>query len=176
MVTITPNEQSWEVSVEREEIVDVAESCPRQAYLEARIPELASSVDALTITTLSRDQGWSDTHAVIGSYDHSFSWFEATIVTPTFHTRGGSRRFQVNRHGHPEPCRHVNRWTDDDADQSKRDWLAQIRGGDIIQVTPRAGTTVNTRLGASRPLTCLPRLQIVAEYCLWRQYHRHGSL
>lgn len=153
MDTITPDELSWEVSVEREEIVDVGESCPRRAYLEAQIPDLASSVDTLTITTLSRDQGWSDTHTVIGSYAHSFSWFEATIVTPSFHTRGGSQHFQRNRHGYPEPLQHVNQWTNDDADQSKRDWLARIRGGDIIQVTPRAGTTLNPTSRTGRPLT-----------------------
>lgn len=49
--------QRWAVSVKREDVVDICESCPRQAYLEARIPDLASSVDTLTITTYSRDQG-----------------------------------------------------------------------------------------------------------------------
>lgn len=130
---------SWQVFAHRADVVDVAESCPRQAYLEARVPDVAGTVDALTITTLSRDQGWTDTHTVRGSYAYSFSLFEVTIVTPSYHTRWGSHRFQINRHGHPEPCRHVNRWTTDDPDPSKRDWLAQIRRGDVIQVTPQAG-------------------------------------
>lgn len=77
---------------------------------------------------------------------------EVTIVTPSYHTRWCCQRFQVNRHGHPEPCRHVNRWTSDDPDPSKRNWLALVRGGDIIQLTPRAGKAVDKPVGADLPL------------------------
>lgn len=66
----TNSDRTWEVSVTREELVDVCQCCPRQPYLEARIPDGASCIDTVTLSTLSRDQGTCCTRSTLYPFAH----------------------------------------------------------------------------------------------------------
>ncbi|ORY57846.1 heterokaryon incompatibility protein-domain-containing protein [Pseudomassariella vexata] len=129
----------WTVLVSRSDEIEVGEFCPRQPYLEAVVPELATSVRRLVLTTVSHDQGFSNSEQSNGgTYNDSHSGFEVAIVTPSYHERRPSKMFQYNVHALFEKCEHENVWDVASGDLTTRKWLADIQAGDIIQVIPRA--------------------------------------
>jgi hypothetical protein len=67
----------------------------------------------------------------------SSTWFDAEIAT------GGrlgkmTRPIQANVHASREWHTHVNVWDIHGKDQNIRKWLAQLQGGDVIQVYAKA--------------------------------------
>lgn len=53
------SEETWVVSASRKDKLEVGEFCPWRPYLEVLVPNCASSVQSITITTVSHDQGKS---------------------------------------------------------------------------------------------------------------------
>jgi hypothetical protein len=147
--------------VVRREVIMVNEHFDWRPYVSLGIPEDISFVRSVIFTTESHDQGmlalmpmaehnggketiayiltgWSDkAHIYGGTYNQSFTWFDAEIAT-----RGKlgklTRLVQTNVHASRQWRTHVNTWDVHDSDQSIRNWLAQLQGGDVIQVYPKA--------------------------------------
>lgn len=73
-----------------------------------------------------------------GTYEASFTWFEACVLAPSGQERGPRRMIQRNVHARFDDKTHVNCWSLEGADDDLRGWMASIRPGDTVQVMPRA--------------------------------------
>ncbi|KAK3935455.1 heterokaryon incompatibility protein-domain-containing protein [Diplogelasinospora grovesii] len=132
-------ESIWTASVKRSDRIEVGEFCPRQPYVEIQVPAFVGLVRRVVITTVSHDQGFSnDKGRFGGTYEHSNTWFEVAVITPSYHERTPSKIFQRNVHASLEPRRHENIWEIETGETSARGWLSEICSGDTIQVIPRA--------------------------------------
>ncbi|KAL1845543.1 hypothetical protein Daus18300_014506 [Diaporthe australafricana] len=128
---------SWAAETRRSELVAVSKHCPGCPYLELEIPPEVRTLTQVIIITISHDQGFSDTQAILGgTYEGSSSYFELTVISPSYHERVPTQQFQHNVNASLRPKRHENVWSLDSLET--RDWLASIRGGDTIQLLPRA--------------------------------------
>ncbi|CEJ81587.1 hypothetical protein VHEMI01707 [[Torrubiella] hemipterigena] len=144
--------------------------CPETAYLSLAVPHSAAIearetgnntipvIHRIIFTTESHDQGFSDRTDLLGTYERSYSFFEAHAVDPhSGSDRVPRRRIQYNLHGSDEYRTHVNVWDRRDEtlasaspgaavwsskEESKGlglvSWLDGIRGGDIIRLVPKA--------------------------------------
>jgi len=73
-----------------------------------------------------------------GTYQSSYTWFVTAIITPGGQNRVPRRDLQYNVHAKREFTRHEICWGIDSEDPSVHEWTASIRGGDTIQVIPKA--------------------------------------
>jgi hypothetical protein len=73
-----------------------------------------------------------------GTYEHSFIWFVAAIITPGGHDRVPRRVLQYNVYAREKFRKHVICWKADSEDTSIREWANAIRRGDTIQIIPKA--------------------------------------
>ncbi|KAI5920480.1 heterokaryon incompatibility protein-domain-containing protein [Camillea tinctor] len=121
----------------REGLVNVSRSCPERSYVELHVPTDIHSVNRVVFRLLSHDQGFGDSAHRHGGKD-SFTWFVATALTPGGHNRAPKRVLQRNVHAKARFTRHKICWCADSQDQSIREWVSSIRGGDSIQVIPKA--------------------------------------
>lgn len=82
--------------------------------------------------------GWSDNEETLrGTYEQSYTWFEASIVSSS--RRGlPRRRIQCNIHASTQFHTHVNVWNAQDPDPEIREILASLRPGDCVQVYSKA--------------------------------------
>ena len=94
-------------------------------------------VRKIRFTITSKDQGWSDYRQWHGTYQHSWTWFEAT-------TRGRdvvdaapaeSRRICTNIHAGKEYETHVITWTDDADDADEARFVKSFQRGHQIDIT-----------------------------------------
>ncbi|KAF7377539.1 ANK-REP-REGION domain-containing protein [Mycena sanguinolenta] len=113
------------------------QNSPDEPYVTLKISgRTVDPLRRLIFITESRDQGWSDHTAHIGSYRESCSWFE---------TRNASMlklkplRFQYNLHGSSKARVHRNVWVNDHTTwRAISDWMGMFRAGDILEVHARA--------------------------------------
>ena len=135
-------------SAEEEGEVTTTQYCSQQPYLSLRFgtPGAATigasqelAVRRITFTTTSHDQGFSDSESQYGgTYQASFTWFDACVLSPSGHERVPRRSIQYNVNASLEYKRHVNCWSLEDADDDLRHWMTSIRPGDTVQIVPRA--------------------------------------
>ncbi|EJT81067.1 hypothetical protein GGTG_01054 [Gaeumannomyces tritici R3-111a-1] len=115
------------------------EKCPARPYVELRVPDELGSVDQLTVVTVSHDQGFShEEESLGGTYEASWSWFALSVVSPSNHARAPINDVQRNVHARFEPKRHENVYKASSSDAEVRKLVSSIRGGDLIQLIPRA--------------------------------------
>ncbi|SPO04640.1 uncharacterized protein DNG_07325 [Cephalotrichum gorgonifer] len=135
----SPSSDTWSATTRVTEPLKIIQFCPARPYAEVRVPENAKSVDRLTIITVSHDQGFSNEEARLGgTYEQSYSWFEVVAISASNHERAPVRVAQVNVHARSEARRHENVYDIHSGDAETRAWLAAIRGGDTVQLIPRA--------------------------------------
>jgi hypothetical protein len=91
MALKTKDATRWTVTASRREGEDVSEFCPRQTYLQTKVSLDAASVSSLTITTVFRDQSFSDESRehpdLKGNYNRSWSYLEITALSSSYHER-----------------------------------------------------------------------------------------
>ena len=91
-----------------------------------------------TIEGTDKIAGWSDNAARLGgTYEQSYTWFEANIVSSSRHGLP-RRRIQCNIHASTQFHTHVNVWNAQDPDPEVRVLLATLRPGDCVQVYSKA--------------------------------------
>ncbi|KAK2594589.1 hypothetical protein QQS21_007719 [Conoideocrella luteorostrata] len=134
-VAIIRQEQRAEIQVSR--------NCHGGPYVELRVPEGMRNVHRVIFRTVSHDQGYSNERHLHGTYDGSYTWFVVSVITPGGHDRVARRLLQYNVHASAALKRHEISWSADDdgsqdVDPSGRAWVWAIRGGDSIQIMPRA--------------------------------------
>ena len=95
---------SWKYyRAQRNGTVTVPQYCPERAYVELQVPEPAVTVRRIIFRTVSHDQGFSDNQRDFGgTYEQSYSFFEAGVTTPSGHERVNSRDIQYNVHANFE--------------------------------------------------------------------------
>ena len=139
----------------RTELIQVSQYCPERAYVEVRLPNNIGAVRRVIFKTTSHDQGKhagpSHSRSVLtasgfsdtadkdgGTYNQSYTSFEARILAPIGHDRSHRIVFQANIHADFTFRQHENVWNFDDNDPSHQNWLGSIKGGDLVQIIPRA--------------------------------------
>ncbi|KAI1269550.1 heterokaryon incompatibility protein-domain-containing protein [Xylariaceae sp. FL1019] len=138
------------VKARRQFSLEVSQHCSEAPYLVLKVPSEIREVVRVSFTTFSHDQGWaSDLGA--GSY----TWFEALSTSPRSNSSGqflsratfsqhvavGARRLlHRNVVANPNSQRLRTVWDVNvpDDERNVRAWLAGIKGGDSIQLIPRA--------------------------------------
>ena len=134
------------------------EHCPERSYASLQIPNdgpgKRTLVRRVVFTTISRDQGYASLSPdLIGTYSDAHAYFEASVVDCNGQDRINREILHHAIRGTPRFVRHVVCWDyRDDALYwpDMRDphhgrsgmvfsrWLSAIRGGDAIQIVPRA--------------------------------------
>ncbi|KAI1282691.1 heterokaryon incompatibility protein-domain-containing protein [Xylaria sp. FL0933] len=124
------------VKVSRQASVRVSEYCAETPYLALKVPDEIDEVVRVSFTTFAHDQGWaSDTGR------GSWTWFETFTTSPKsssswLHLNKLKRALHHNVVANPNSHRiqtivHIDNPED-------REWLANFKGGDSIQLVPRA--------------------------------------
>jgi hypothetical protein len=146
------------ISKTRTSFARICHYCPERPYVELHVPASIKHVRRVVFTTISCDQGehhvlyWpplhstsvgysdesSDNEALRGTYEHSFSWFEAGIATTSARDRFPRRKLLNNAHAIGEPREHKIEWDFEKADEALRQWIHSIQPGDRVQIIPKA--------------------------------------
>ncbi|KAK7998375.1 hypothetical protein PG989_006415 [Apiospora arundinis] len=125
--------QSSEVSAERSDLCTVHQHCPDRPYLELTVPNNSVSVTFIKFKISSRDQGWADQDGV----NRSTTWFDAAARRPPNRSSLPNFTLFCNARGVPEFQSQTAGW-DVKSTLAKRNWLAALLPGDVIQIIPRA--------------------------------------
>ena len=94
-------------------------------------------VRRVVFTISSRDQGWSDYRASHGTYNDSWSWFEAEVLNWGPDSEADAvppRRITCNIHAHGDYHTHVVEWNYDSDDADERAWVRRLRRGSKIGI------------------------------------------
>ncbi|KAJ8131001.1 hypothetical protein O1611_g2628 [Lasiodiplodia mahajangana] len=118
--------------------VQVSRWCPERVYVELTVPEDIHAISRIVFRTDSHDQGYSGEPHWYGTYDGSYTWFVAAAISPGGHERSPRRVVQYNVHASAIFKRHEITWSADSEDVSAREWVQSIRGGDTVQIIPKA--------------------------------------
>ncbi|KAI0095420.1 heterokaryon incompatibility protein-domain-containing protein [Hypoxylon sp. NC0597] len=118
--------------------VEVARWCPEKPYIELLVPEDVQAVSQVVFRTDSHDQGYSGEAKGQGTYEFSYTWFVANTISPGGIARSPRQVVQYNVHASSTFKRHEVIWNADSESPSIREWVRSIRGGDIIQLIPKA--------------------------------------
>ena len=73
-----------------------------------------------------------------GTYQYSCTWFTIAVVSPGGHDRVPKRTLHYNIHASSQFRRHNICWEAESEDTAIRKWVNGIRGGDTIQIIPKA--------------------------------------
>lgn len=89
----------------------------------------------VVFTITSKDQGWSDYRQDHGTYNNSWTWFEATVldwgsVAPEI----PARRICINIHAGRDWKTHKVTWTWDSEDKSESEWITRLCRGQKIGI------------------------------------------
>jgi hypothetical protein len=144
-------------SAERAELVNVCETCPEAPYIQLQVPDEAKRVQQITFTITSHDQGewvsimlfllltseplgWADENNSNDPYASSYTWFAVYVRRRALRYNATiyQREVQRNIRGNGEYRTHIVHWNDHDDNGDTVAWLEGLRGGDIIQLVPRA--------------------------------------
>jgi hypothetical protein len=90
-------------------------------------PKLMRPPTTVSFRISSHDQGWSSHPQNQGTYNNSWTWFEATIKKPSGR-QGGSWRVATNMHAKWDWQEHVVNWGRED------EMVEQLREGDKIYI------------------------------------------
>jgi hypothetical protein len=82
--------------------------------------------------------GFSNETHLNGTYEGSYTWFMAAVIAPNGVDRTMRRIIQYNVHASIQYKTHVIRLGSDSEDVAVREWVGSIRGGDTIQIIPKA--------------------------------------
>ena len=152
-LSIADYAEFWtQASFEKAEPTSVDEDSPREPYLSFAILH-SKKLRKIVFETRSHDQGtpwhegvrafrrltcfcpgfsWDRAH--IGTYEGSWTWFEASIagrdVPP--------RHIQSNVHANGEFRNHTNTWAVTDRTPDLQEWFDALRDGDEVEVYPMA--------------------------------------
>ncbi|KAI0836854.1 heterokaryon incompatibility protein-domain-containing protein [Hypoxylon sp. FL0890] len=118
--------------------VQVARWCPEKAYVELVVPEDVHAVSKIVFRTDSHDQGYSGEAHGQGTYDFSNTWFVAIVLSPGGIERNPRQIVQYNVHASSTFKRHEVIWKADSEEISIREWVRSVRGGDTVQLAPKA--------------------------------------
>ncbi|OTA96500.1 hypothetical protein M434DRAFT_27637 [Hypoxylon sp. CO27-5] len=118
--------------------VEVARWCPEKPYVELLVPEDVRAVSEVVFRTDSHDQGYSGEAKGQGTYEFSYTWFVAIVISPGGIERSPRQVVQYNVHASSVFKRHEVIWNTNSEVPSIRDWVRSIRGGDTIRLTPKA--------------------------------------
>ncbi|KAF7181190.1 hypothetical protein CNMCM7691_000319 [Aspergillus felis] len=91
-------------------------------------------VRKIAFTITSKDQGWSSYPESHGTYDNSWTWFEAVVRSESRPMRQ-KRRIVSNVHAGKDYKTHVVTWSADATDEEDRMFVKSIRRGDYIDLT-----------------------------------------
>ncbi|KAK8059186.1 hypothetical protein PG996_009116 [Apiospora saccharicola] len=125
--------QDRELSVQRNDLSTVHQHCPDRPYLELTVPDNAIAVTVIKYNVCSRDQGWADQDGV----NRSSTWFDAAVRRPPNRSSLPNFTLFCNRRGVPEFHSHDLHWGEKST-LAKRNWLAALLPGDVVQIIPRA--------------------------------------
>ncbi|KAK8029312.1 HET-domain-containing protein [Apiospora marii] len=125
--------QDSELSVERNDLSTVHQHCPDRPYLELTVPDNTIAVTFIKYNVSSRDQGWADQDGV----NRSSTWFDAAVRRPPNRSSLPNFTLFCNKRGVPEFHSHELRWGEKST-LAKRNWLAALLPGDVVQIIPRA--------------------------------------
>jgi hypothetical protein len=109
-------------------------------------------ISNIVITTLSRDQGWSDTPEFRGTYQHSYTWFEIAIKRRS--ESGGSMEYlpgdfeiQRNKHAFGEYMEHTVKLPLGDP------FFQRLQKGDVLVLLAKAQFQVSASVSVK--YTCV---------------------
>ncbi|KAF2705763.1 HET-domain-containing protein [Pleomassaria siparia CBS 279.74] len=125
-------------STSREKRINVCEYCPERPYVELQLPTNVTHVEKIVIRITSHDQGFCDDDGLRGR--GGYTWFEVNVSTPTARNNVPRRLIARNIAGQWKTQVHhvlVERESSDDDDSLPR-FLDEIKGGDIVQIFPKA--------------------------------------
>jgi hypothetical protein len=94
-------------------------------------------VRRVIFTIKSHDQGWSDYREHHGTYEGSWTWFEARIIGTDGKEKGEPLMLNYNVHASPEVRTHTIVCERDGEDELAK-WVRGLRAGEKIAVVPEA--------------------------------------
>ncbi|KIX00347.1 uncharacterized protein Z518_10486 [Rhinocladiella mackenziei CBS 650.93] len=134
-----PNPVHESAHAQRNGLVIVSHYCPERPYVELGVPTSIREVHKIIFKTVSHDQGYSNDDATLrGTYEQSFTWFEASVITPSARDRVPRRHLQSNLHAISDFREHEICWNLEEAEVSLKRWLRAIKPGDTVQIVPKA--------------------------------------
>ncbi|EFW98710.1 heterokaryon incompatibility protein [Grosmannia clavigera kw1407] len=127
-------------------------------YLEIAVPDDAQEVLSVRFIVTAHDQGFSGTSGDVPPYEMSFTWFSVYADRVNGHKDPRRLKVQSNYRASAAFRTHDIVWDGSDADDAKTRWLASLRGGDRLQLYPRAfyRAWVNLVAGAEMVVTYVP--------------------
>lgn len=90
-------------------------------------------VRKVVFTITSKDQGWSSSPGSHGTYENSWTWFEA-VVRDKIHEPGEGKIIVRNVHAGQEYKTHVVTWTFDAEDDDERIWVRNLKRGQHVDI------------------------------------------
>ena len=90
-------------------------------------------VRKVVFTITSKDQGWSSSPGSHGTYENSWTWFEA-VVRDRIHEPGEGKIIVRNVHAGQEYKTHVVTWTFDAEDDDERIWVRNLKRGQHVDI------------------------------------------
>ena len=125
--TATENSRPMVVSMKNSGIVHTSTPIPPTIH--------PKSIRSIIFTTRSHDQGWSWDNANQGTYNASWTWFEAGILMNTAEpTLQDCKRIVTNMHADKEEREHRVEWFADDPDPYVQLIFRKLRQGQTIGV------------------------------------------
>jgi len=124
----------------------ISESEAGRTYLAGTLPPYIAprSVRRVSYTIVSRDQGFSHDPPNHGTYEQSYTWFEAFVLAPNEDELTGQasvryrKRIIYNVHAGRQYKSHTVRWTRDDEEGDVTEVLREVKGGYHLGVTIHA--------------------------------------
>ena len=112
-----------------------------QIYLVCPVPDQIgpSSIRKVVFTVTSHDQGWSSYPQFHGTYEGSWTWFEAVIFEPDAYSLANvmvpARKIITNVHADRRDKTHIVEWCYDALDQDERSLLKELKCGRRVAIT-----------------------------------------
>lgn len=147
-------------------LTTTCQNCPEAPYISLTLPYpnqydepgTVLHIRRIVFTTVSHDQGYSNSEVGQGSYSYSNTYFDIRVLGPSGHEAVPRRRLHYNIHARSDFKTHVCCWDyrdvritsdggiDDDTGLvgwhkkglGLKEWLDGIRSGDAIQILPKA--------------------------------------
>lgn len=138
------------ILVVKDEPMSVTESSAGRLYVVAHIPLgfPPQSLRKIIFTVTSRDQGWSWDSRWHGTYEQSWTWFNAIVFEPDAYELANivaeKERLFINRHAHRDWETKTVVWWSDTTEELEHRLMKEIRGGRHL------GITVSARYAAWR--------------------------
>jgi hypothetical protein len=138
--TILELAEYWtKTTYERQDPKSYYQETAGRPYLSAAAHALEPRmVRKLEFTITSHDQGWSSYSEWHGTYDGSWTWFEAEIRQADGEAGTNTRRICTNVHADRNDKTHVVTWRSDAEDEEESDFLRALGPRSVVLVVPWA--------------------------------------